>query len=80
VAPANAVAPRRTRAAAAGTCLAILHPTPEGRVAFTPDGRYKFGGDIAGAFWHVIGLCRFEPGEFEEAVTRSGRTVTLLRA
>ena len=33
--------------------------------AFTPDGRYKLGGDIAGSFWHVIGLCRFEPGELD---------------
>lgn len=34
-------------------------------MAFTPDGRYKLGGDIAGSFWHVIGLCRFEPGELD---------------
>ena len=46
-------------------CLAILLPRPEGWVAFTPDGRYKLGGDIAGSFWHVIGLCRFEPGELD---------------
>ncbi len=46
-------------------CLAILLATPEGWAAFTPDGRYKIGGDIAGAFWHVIGLCRFEPGELD---------------
>jgi hypothetical protein len=23
-------------------------------------------GDIAGPFWHVIGLARFEPGELDE--------------
>ena len=46
-------------------CLAVLLPTPEGWAAFTPDGRYKIGGDIAGAFWHVAGLCRFEPGELD---------------
>jgi len=48
---------------ATGQCLAILLATPEGWVAFTPDGRYKYGGNIAGSFWHVAGLCRFEPGE-----------------
>jgi WD40 repeat protein/nucleoside phosphorylase len=50
---------------ATGSCLAILLPRPEGWVAFTPDGRYKLGGDIGGSFWHVIGLCRFEPGELD---------------
>ena len=38
---------------------------PEGWVAFTPDGRYRLGGETAGAFWHSIGLCRFEPGELD---------------
>jgi WD40 repeat protein len=51
---------------ATGQCLAILLATPEGWVAFTPDGRYKFGGNIAGSFWHIAGLCRFEPGELDE--------------
>ncbi|WP_437573493.1 pentapeptide repeat-containing protein [Sorangium sp. So ce887] len=50
---------------ATGGCLAILLPCPEGWAAFSPDGRYKLGGDIAGSFWHVIGLCRFEPGELD---------------
>ena len=50
---------------ATAACLAILVPRPEGWVAFTPDGRYKLGGDIAGSFWHVIGFCRFEPGELD---------------
>src|SRR5262249_20891809 len=50
---------------ATGRCIAILLPCPEGWVAFTPDGRYKLGGDIAGSFWHVMGLCRFEPGELD---------------
>jgi WD40 repeat protein len=50
---------------ATARCLATLLATPEGWVAFTPDGRYKLGGDIAGSFWHVIGLCRFEPGELD---------------
>lgn len=51
---------------ASGQCLAILLATPEGWVAFTPDGRYKYGGNIAGSFWHVAGLCRFEPGELDD--------------
>ncbi|WP_433937440.1 pentapeptide repeat-containing protein [Sorangium cellulosum] len=49
-------------------CLAILLPLPEGWVAFTPDGRYKFGGNLAGNFWHAIHLCRFEPGELDPYV------------
>ncbi|WP_437962676.1 pentapeptide repeat-containing protein (plasmid) [Sorangium sp. So ce119] len=55
---------------ATGGCLAILLPCPEGWAAFTPDGRYRFGGDIAGSFWHVIGLCRFEPGELDPYLPR----------
>jgi uncharacterized protein YjbI with pentapeptide repeats len=50
---------------ATGVCYAILVHLPEGWVAYTPDGRYKLGGDISGSFWHVIGLCRFEPGELD---------------
>ena len=48
-----------------GALVAVFLPSPEGWAAFTPDGRYKLGGDIAGSFWHVIGLCRFEPGELD---------------
>jgi WD40 repeat protein len=36
-----------------------------GWAAFSPDGRYKLDGTIAGQFWHVIGSCRFEPGELD---------------
>jgi uncharacterized protein YjbI with pentapeptide repeats len=50
---------------ATGACYTILVPLPEGWVAYTPDGRYKLGGDISVSFWHVIGLCRFEPGELD---------------
>jgi WD40 repeat protein len=50
---------------ATGACYAILAHLPQGWVAYTPDGRYKLGGDISGGFWHVIGLCRFEPGELD---------------
>ncbi|HEX7185161.1 MAG TPA: TIR-like protein FxsC [Thermoanaerobaculia bacterium] len=51
-----------------GRCLAILGHLYEGWVAFAPDGRYKIGGVPAGGFWHVIGLCRFEPGELDPYV------------
>ena len=46
-----------------GACAAVFALLPEGWAAFTPNGRYKLGGTPAGGFWHVIGLCRFEPGE-----------------
>jgi WD40 repeat protein/nucleoside phosphorylase len=48
-----------------GRCLLILLATPEGWASFTPEGRYKFGGNLGGAFWHVAGLCRFEAGEID---------------
>ncbi|AYF77193.1 NACHT domain-containing protein [Nocardia yunnanensis] len=44
---------------------ATLLGLPEGWVAFTPDGRYKTEGLTGGQFWHVIGMCRFEPGELD---------------
>jgi WD40 repeat protein len=50
---------------ATAVCFAILLSGPEGWAAFTPDGRYKLGGDIAGAIWHVAGLCHFDPGELD---------------
>jgi WD40 repeat protein/nucleoside phosphorylase len=50
---------------ATGDCLAVFLSLPEGWVAFTPDGRYRSAGDLSGAFWHAIGLCRFEPGELD---------------
>ena len=50
---------------ATGACLAILLALPEGWAAFSPDGRYKIGGGVGGGFWHVVGLCRFEPGELD---------------
>ena len=37
-------------------------------MAFTPDGRYKPGGNPAGSFWFLSGLCRFEPGELDPYV------------
>jgi WD40 repeat protein/nucleoside phosphorylase len=53
---------------ASGTCLAVLVSRAEGWAAFTPDGRYKLSGDIAGSFWFAIGLCRFAPGELDPYV------------
>jgi hypothetical protein len=26
------------------------------------------GGDVGNNFWHVIGLCRFAPGELDEFI------------
>ncbi len=59
---------------ASGHCLAVLLATTEGWVSFVPEdhpggpprGAFKMGGDIAGSFWHRIGLARFEPGELDE--------------
>jgi WD40 repeat protein/uncharacterized protein YjbI with pentapeptide repeats len=53
---------------ATGRCLAVLLSLPEGWVAFSPDGRYKFGGSPAGGFWHAASLCRFEIGELDDLV------------
>ena len=38
---------------------------PEGWAALAPDGRYKIQGEVAGQFWHVIGMPRFELGELD---------------
>ncbi|XXX72930.1 hypothetical protein WMF30_35310 [Sorangium sp. So ce134] len=48
-----------------GVCVAVLVHLRSGWVSFTPEGCYKLGGDTAGAFWHEIGNCRFEPGELD---------------
>lgn len=45
--------------------MAILYHSADGWVAYRPDGRYKYGGDLRGSFWHVIGLCRYEMGELD---------------
>lgn len=47
--------------------------TSGGWAAFAADGRYKADGAMTGEFWHVIGSCRFEPGELDPylpAITR----------
>ncbi len=42
---------------------------PEGWAALAPDGRYKQEGDVAGQFWHVVGMCRFGSGELDSYLT-----------
>ncbi|MGW7450793.1 WD40 domain-containing protein [Streptomyces sp. NPDC054787] len=37
-----------------------------GWAALTPGGGYKYEGDVAGEFWHVVGMSRFTPGELDE--------------
>ncbi|MGW5684517.1 TIR domain-containing protein [Nonomuraea sp. NPDC003754] len=48
-----------------GVRQATLLGLPEGWAALAPDGRYKFQGEVAGQFWHVIGTARFELGELD---------------
>ncbi|MFD1937690.1 TIR domain-containing protein [Nonomuraea mangrovi] len=48
-----------------GVRQATLLGLPEGWAAMAPDGRYKFQGEVAGQFWHVIGTARFELGELD---------------
>ncbi|MEV2220844.1 WD40 repeat domain-containing protein [Nocardia vinacea] len=52
---------------------AILLGLPEGWAALAPDGRYKFEGNIAGQFWHVIGMSRFESGELDPYLPEVGQ-------
>ena len=46
-------------------CIATLVHAQDGWLTYLPDGRYKFGGDVNGQFWHAINLCRFEIGELD---------------
>ncbi|MFY0576337.1 WD40 repeat domain-containing protein [Cystobacter fuscus] len=41
----------------------------EGWLALRSDGRYRSGGETAGAFWYAQGLCRFEPQELSPYLT-----------
>ncbi|WP_043911060.1 TIR domain-containing protein [Kitasatospora griseola] len=45
--------------------LATLLGSPDGWAALLPSGAYKYEGDVAGEFWHAVGMCRFEPGELD---------------
>ncbi len=51
--------------AISGKCLGIQILAIDGWAAFLPDGRYKFGGNVTGAFWYQAGLSRFEAGELD---------------
>lgn len=53
---------------ASGQCLAILYGTFGGTVVARPDGRYRVQGDVAGQFWHVIGLHRYDVGELDSLI------------
>ncbi len=46
-------------------CLATIVPGRGGWAAYTPDGRYKLGGNAPGLLGFTVGLCRFEPGELD---------------
>jgi WD40 repeat protein/3',5'-cyclic AMP phosphodiesterase CpdA len=56
-----------------GRWLYSLAHLPDGWVAFTPEGEFKCGGEFRGSFWHVINLCRYEPGELDEVSDRRFR-------
>lgn len=47
-------------------CLAVIVPGRGGWAAYTPDGRYKLGGDAPDLLGFTVGLCRFEPGELDD--------------
>jgi WD40 repeat protein len=51
------------------TLRATLIGTATGWAAVTPSGGYKTGGDVNGEFWHVVGMCRFIPGELDPYLT-----------
>ncbi|MGK5639087.1 TIR domain-containing protein [Streptomyces sp. URMC 126] len=52
----------------APTARATLLGVPGGWAALSPSGGYKFDGEVGGEFWHVLGMCRFEPGELDDHV------------
>ncbi|HEY2762760.1 MAG TPA: TIR domain-containing protein, partial [Pseudonocardiaceae bacterium] len=52
--------------AAAPAVRVTLLGLAEGWAALAPDGSYKLEGTVAGEFWHVVGSCRFEPGDMDE--------------
>ncbi|WP_433733642.1 TIR domain-containing protein [Nocardia sp. CA-129566] len=59
--------------AVAPSIRAILLGLSEGWAALAPDGRYKFDGNTAGQFWHVIGMSRFESGELDPYLPEVGQ-------
>ncbi|NLU72789.1 TIR domain-containing protein [Streptomyces sp. HNM0575] len=51
--------------AAAPGLRATLLGLQGGWAALTPGGGYKHEGDVAGEFWHVVGMTRFAPGDLD---------------
>ncbi|MER7851779.1 TIR domain-containing protein [Streptomyces griseobrunneus] len=47
------------------TRKATLIGVQGGWAALTPDGGYKSEGEVAGEFWHVVGMTRFAAGELD---------------
>jgi WD40 repeat protein/3',5'-cyclic AMP phosphodiesterase CpdA len=57
--------------APAGPTLRVtLLGLPDGWAALAPDGRYKLDGTTSGEFWHLIGMCRFEPGKLDSYLSK----------
>jgi WD40 repeat protein/uncharacterized protein YjbI with pentapeptide repeats/3',5'-cyclic AMP phosphodiesterase CpdA len=54
---------------------ATLLGLPEGWFAIGPGGSYKGDGAVTGEFWHVVGACRFEPGELNQHLPDEVRQV-----
>jgi WD40 repeat protein/uncharacterized protein YjbI with pentapeptide repeats len=61
--------------AAAMALRATLMGLPEGWFAIGPGGTYKGDGAVTGEFWHVVGACRFEPGELNQHLPDEVRQV-----
>lgn len=57
--------PAELSAGGAPSLRATLIGVPGGWAALTPAGGYKYDGDVAGEFWHVVGMSRFSPGELD---------------
>ncbi|MFI9271450.1 pentapeptide repeat-containing protein [Kitasatospora sp. NPDC052896] len=57
----------------AAVLRATLVATPGGWATLTPSGAYKYEGDVAGEFWHAVGMCRFEPGELDSQLPGIGQ-------
>jgi WD40 repeat protein len=56
----------RIWAVGTGGLVATCTSTDDGWAAFATDGRYKWVGNLRGAVWYAISLCRFEMGELDE--------------
>ena len=61
------------------TPMSTLVGLPGGSAALSPDGRHETEGDIGGQFWHVVGMCRFEPGELDAFLPGHGDSRSVRR-